>query len=259
MNGKITEFEGNTEKIKILQQEAAKLALDKGEFNKQHGVKYSRERAKNQLLEEQKFEAEKVLSQQTRLLEETKSSVESLTSKKLSLEENIESAKLELQAEMKNFEKMLTDAQSLQVSIPQLEQNKDQMLMQIQDFERESENLSLELSSYEKITIQLKDHYESTIDAIFKDKTSRNWLERGEYVTASLVSVDLKSGFLGLSVGKEHGIFKDKLFAAYTDGKEICKIRISFAEIDKSVGSIVPLIGEPSKLLQLDEIDLYHL
>ena len=63
--------------------------------------------------------------------------------------------KLELQAEIKNFEKMLTDAQSLQVSIPQLEQNKDQMLMQIQDFERESENLSLELSSYEKITIQL--------------------------------------------------------------------------------------------------------
>ena len=259
LNGKITEFEENTEKIKILQQEAEKLALDKEEFNKQHGVKYSRERAKNQLLEEQKFEAEKVLSQQTRLLEETKSSLESLTSKKLSLEENIESAKLELQAEMKNFEKMLTDAQSLQVSIPQLEQNKDQMLMQIQDFERESENLSLELSSYEKITIQLKDHYESTIDAIFKDKTSRNWLERGEYVTASLVSVDLKSGFLGLSVGKEHGIFKDKLFAAYTDGKEICKIRISFAEIDKSVGSIVPLIGEPSKLLQLDEIDLYHL
>ena len=70
------------------------------------------------------------------MLEETKSSVESLTSKKLSLEENIESAKLELQAEIKNFEKMLTDAQSLQVSIPQLEQNKDQMLMQIQDFER---------------------------------------------------------------------------------------------------------------------------
>ena len=72
------------------------------------------------------------------------------------MEKNIESAKLELQAEIKNFEKMLTDAQSLQVSIPQLEQNKDQMLMQIQDFERESENLSLELSSYEKITIQLK-------------------------------------------------------------------------------------------------------
>ena len=41
LNGKITEFEGNTEKIKILQQEAEKLALDKEEFNKQHGVKYS--------------------------------------------------------------------------------------------------------------------------------------------------------------------------------------------------------------------------
>ena len=59
MNGKITEFEENTEKIKILQQEAEKLASEKKEFNKQHGVKYSRERAKNQLLEEQKFEAEK--------------------------------------------------------------------------------------------------------------------------------------------------------------------------------------------------------
>ena len=117
------------------------------------------------------------------------------------MEENIESAKLELQAEMKNFEKMLTDAQSLQVSIPQLT-NKDQMLMQIQDFERESENLSLELSSYEKITIQLKDHYESSIDAIFREKTSRNWLERGEYVTASLVSVDLKSGFWVFQLGK---------------------------------------------------------
>ena len=58
LNGKITEFEGNTEKIKILQQEAEKLALDKEEFNKQHGVKYP-EKGKDQLLEEQKFEAEK--------------------------------------------------------------------------------------------------------------------------------------------------------------------------------------------------------
>ena len=259
LNGKITDFEENTKNIKILHHEAEMLALDKDEFNKRHGLKYSRERAKNQLLEEQKFEAEKVLSQQTRLLEEAKSSFESLTSKKLSLEKDIENAKLELQAEIKNFEKMLTDAKNIQVSIPQLEQSKDQMLMQIQDIEKRIENLSLELSNYEKITNQLKDHYESSIDAIFRDKTTRNWLEKGEFVTASLVSVDLKSGFLGLSVGKEHGILKDKLFAAYKDGKEICKIRISFAEIDKSVGSIIPLIGEPSKLLQFDEIDLYHL
>ena len=152
---KIQEIDGNTETIKIVQHDAENLAIDNGEYNKQHGVKYSRERAKNQLLEEQKFEAEKVLSQQTRLLEETKSSLESLTSKKLSLEENIESAKLELQAEMKNFEKMLTDAQSLQVSIPQLEQNKDQISCRFRT-RNGIRKFVFKLSSYEKTTIQLK-------------------------------------------------------------------------------------------------------
>ena len=62
-----------------------------------------------------------------------------------------------------------------------------------------------------------------------------------------------------MPVGKEQGVFKDKLFAIYKLDKEICKLRITHSEINKSVASIIPLIGDPVKLMNLDEFALYHL
>ena len=80
LNGKITEFEENTEKNKkFCSQEAEKLALDKEEFNKHYGVKYS-ERAKNQLLESKSLKPKSSFSTNASV-GKTKSSLESLTSR----------------------------------------------------------------------------------------------------------------------------------------------------------------------------------
>ena len=73
--------------------------------------------------------------------------------------------------------------------------------------------MSLELSSYEKITIQLKDHYESTIDAIFKDKTSEIGLKERSMLL--LPSFSRFEEWLFGSFSRERTWnFKDKLFCA---------------------------------------------
>ena len=54
-------------------------------------------------------------------------------------------------------------------------------------------------------------------------RLSRNWLEAGEHIRLSSMEVDLNNGLIGLPVGQEDGVLKDKLFAIRSQGQEICK------------------------------------
>ena len=77
----------------------------------------------------------------------------------------------------------------------------------------ESKLLSEKIEVSARETDILEKHYDATIDALYNDKSSQNWLKKGEHFTVSVLAVDIQSGFLGLLAGKEQGLYEEKVFA----------------------------------------------
>lgn len=257
--GRVGSYDQGTNRIKSIEKETKEILAKLEEFKKEHALKYSSERSKNQRLEEAKFESEKNLSEQTRFLAKTKEDLNNLEETKTVLEKEIVDAKLKLNTETKNISKMESESLRAVQNIPLIERSKTEALSNIQNLEMESKLLSEKIEVSARETDILEKHYDATIDALYNDKSSQNWLKKGDILKVSVLAVDIQSGFLGLLAGKEQGLYEEKLFAVYDQGTEICKLKIVRSELDKSVGAIVPLLGEPVKLLQLNEIDLHHL
>ena len=257
--GRVGSYDQGTNRIKSIEKETKEILAKLEEFKKEHALKYSSERSKNQRLEEAKFESEKNLSEQTRFLAKTKEDLNNLEETKTALEKEIVDAKLKLNTETKNISKMESESLRAVRNIPLIERSKTEALSNIQNLEMESKLLSEKIEVSARETDILEKHYDATIDALYNDKSSQNWLKKGDILKVSVLAVDIQSGFLGLLAGKEQGLYEEKLFAVYDQGTEICKLKIVRSELDKSVGAIVPLLGEPVKLLQLNEIDLHHL
>lgn len=257
--GRVGSYDQGTNRIKSIEKETKEILAKLEEFKKEHALKYSSERSKNQRLEEAKFESEKNLSEQTRFLAKTKEDLNNLEETKTALEKEIVDAKLKLNTETKNISKMESESLRAVQNIPLIERSKTETLSNIQNLEMESKLLSEKIEVSARETDILEKHYDATIDALYNDKSSQNWLKKGDILKVSVLAVDIQSGFLGLLAGKEQGLYEEKLFAVYDQGTEICKLKIVRSELDKSVGAIVPLLGEPVKLLQLNEIDLHHL
>ena len=228
-------------------------------LNTEHSGRYSSERAKNQDLEVRKLEVDRELQNATFELENIRTEIDRIEEDNDVLSSKIEEAKLSILKVQKDTKNIVEQRSSFAVSIPLIEQNKKDVLSEIENIKINSESLKDKLANYAKVTESLKLHYDSVIQTLIKDRNERNWFEKGEYITIKTISIDLKNGLIGLPVGKEQGVFKDKLFAIYKLDKEICKLRITHSEINKSVASIIPLIGDPVKLMNLDEFALYHL
>lgn len=257
--GRVNSFESGNKRVAEIQKEAATISQQTEKVKKDHAMKFSKERSKNQLLEEEKFEAEREFSNQKSTLEKIKNQIQALEQKSEAIKEEISDAKLKLLTGAKSYEKLSTDFESAKLRIPDIEELKINSLRNIEEVIIEMNNLAEIKSSYASETELLKSHYDRILDSLMEDKASRDWLEEGEKITVPLLSLDLKNGFLGILGGKEQGIYESKLFAVVLDGVQICKLRIVRSELDKSVAAILPLIGEPSKLMKLDEIVLYHL
>ena len=245
--------------IEKILKERDSLVEEKDAFNKEHAVKYSRERVKNQKLEDEKFEATVEESNQQKERDKSASLIADLESSISESEKSIEDLKLQLISEKKDFDELEQTHQLNIAAIPVMQANKDNILNATRNLEDEIVILKDSLENYESVTNRLKEHYDQTTASLFRDKTSRNWLETGEFLRLSYLKVDLNSGILGLPVGQEDGVLKDKLFAIRSKGDEICKIKITHSELNQAVASIIPLFGKPVKLLELDEFDLYHL
>ena len=235
------------------------LIQEKEKFNKEHASRYGRERVKNQKLEEKKFEATVELSTLQKARDESASIIADLET---AIEESQKSSgevKLQIIKVKKDFDELEVNHQANIAEIPAIEVNKNNLLNSTQNLESEIQVLRESLENYEAVTKVLKKHFDQTISSLFRDKTSRNWLEKGEYIRLSYMKIDLNNGLLGLPVGLEDGVLKNKLFAIRSNGDEICKIKITHAELNNAVASIIPLLGQPAKLLTLGEYDLYHL
>ena len=257
--GRVNSFESGNERVAEIQKEAVTISQQREKVKKDHAMKFSKERSKNQLLEEEKFEAEREFSNQNKALEKIKNQIQALEQKSEALKGEISDAKLKLLSGAKSYEKLSTDFESAKLRIPDIEELKINSLRNIEEVIFEMNNLAEIKSFYASETELLKSHYDRILDSLMEDKASRDWLEEGEKISVPLLSLDLENGFLGILGGKEQGIYESKLFAVVLDGVQICKLRIVRSELDKSVAAILPLIGEPSKLLKLDEIVLYHL
>ena len=242
----------------ILKEKDA-LVEEKEKFNQEHASRYGRERVKNQKLEEEKFEATVEQSSQQKARDESASIIADLETAVEENQKSIEELKLQVIKEEKDFDELEAIHQANILAIPAIEINKNNLLDSIQNLESEIQVLNSSLENYGTVTKILKEHFDQTTAALFRDKTSRNWLEKGEYIRLSYIQIDLGNGLLGLPVGQEDGVLKNKLFAIRSNGDEICKIKITHAELNQAVASIVPLLGKPEKLLTISEFDLYHL
>jgi len=245
--------------IQQILQERDALIQEKEKFNKEHALRYSRERVKNQKLEEEKFEATVEQSTQQKARDESASIIAELETAIEESQKSIGEVKLQIINEKKDFDELEVNHQANIAAIPAIGVNKNNLLNSTQNLESEIQVLRDSLENYEAVTKILKEHFDQTTSSLFRDKTSRNWLEKGEYIRLSYMKIDLNNGLLGLPVGQEDGVLKDKLFAIRSNGDEICKIKITHSELNQAVASIIPLLGKPAKLLTVSEYDLYHL
>ena len=240
-------------------EERDKLVQQKDAVNKEHAQRYSRERVKNKQLEDEKFEASLEESNQKKAKDESVSVIEDLKNSISENEKSIESLKLQLIKEKKEYDELVEAHETTVASLPAMEARKDDLLNGTRNLEDEIQMLKSSLENYESVTNRLKEHYDQTTASLFNDKTSRNWLEAGEHIRLSSMEVDLNNGLIGLPVGQEDGVLKDKLFAIRSQGQEICKVKITHSDLNHAVASIIPLLGKPAKLLELSEFQLYHL
>lgn len=240
-------------------EERDKLVQQKDAVNKEHAQRYSRERVKNKQLEDEKFEASLEESNQKKAKDESVSVIEDLENSISENEKSIESLKLQLIKEKKEYDELVEAHETTVASLPAMEARKDDLLNGTRNLEDEIQMLKSSLENYESVTNRLKEHYDQTTASLFNDKTSRNWLEAGEHIRLSSMEVDLNNGLIGLPVGQEDGVLKDKLFAIRSQGQEICKVKITHSDLNHAVASIIPLLGKPAKLLELSEFQLYHL
>ena len=94
--GRVNSFESGNKRVAEIQKEAATISQQTEKVKKDHAMKFSKERSKNQLLEEEKFEAEREFSNQKSALEKIKNQIQALEQKSEAIKEDISDAKLKL-------------------------------------------------------------------------------------------------------------------------------------------------------------------
>lgn len=252
-------YNANRASIARSESNADETRVKIDDFAKEHAARFSRERRKNQELEEQvldlsteKVKIETTFSSQNSEIESLKKEIEEKT-------EDIITLKVELAGFDKKIEAMNQKATLTRQDIPLLQAKLQDIEMQAQREKERSLRISNDLSNYAEITQILKGHFDRTIDALYTEKYDRPWIEKGEMITLSLFSLNLEKGLLALPVGKEIGLEPGAFFSIASLGETICKIKIMESSQNKSVGLIMPLFGQPEKLLSIRSFDLTHL
>jgi hypothetical protein len=229
------------------------------EISKEHAARFSRERRKNQDMEEQilNFSTEKTKLEIT--FSSKNSVINDLKASKEEKEKKILEMKVEIRANAGELASLKQKALDVDQEIPQIEKQIQENEMQSENEKSRSIQVEESLSNYAEITKVLKEHQERTLDSLYSEKYERPWIEEGEMIQLKKFSLDLDKGLLGLPVGQEIGLEPGAFFSIAHLGELICKIRIKEAEQNRSVALIMPLFGNPRKLLELESFDLKHL
>lgn len=245
--------------ISVSEKNLQNLEVEIEEFSKEHAARFSRERRKNQDMEEQilNFSTEKTKLEIT--FSSKNSVINDLKASKEEKEKKILEMKVEIRANAGELASLKQKALDVDQEIPQIEKQIQENEMQSENEKSRSIQVEESLSNYAEITKVLKEHQERTLDSLYSEKYERPWIEEGEMIQLKKFSLDLDKGLLGLPVGQEIGLEPGAFFSIAHLGELICKIRIKEAEQNRSVALIMPLFGNPRKLLELESFDLKHL
>ena len=123
--------------VKIL-QERDELLAEKEAFNKEHAARYSRERVKNQKLEDDKFEASMEESNQKKAKDQSISIIANLENSISESEKSLESSKLKSIEAGKEYEELLDSSAKHCCSIPVMEAKKDNLLNETRNLRMKS-------------------------------------------------------------------------------------------------------------------------
>jgi chromosome segregation ATPase len=259
LNSVITNHNEMQVAISVSEKNLKNLEVEIEEFSKEHAARFSRERRKNQDMEEQilNFSTEKTKLEIT--FSSKNSVINDLKASKEEKEKKILEMKVEIRANAGELASLKQKALDVDQEIPQIEKQIQENEMQCENEKSRSIQVEESLSNYAEITKVLKEHQERTLDSLYSEKYERPWIEEGEMIQLKKFSLDLDKGLLGLPVGQEIGLEPGAFFSIAHLGELICKIRIKEAEQNRSVALIMPLFGNPRKLLELESFDLKHL
>ena len=193
--GKISTFDSVSEEVNKIEKDANAIVLKIENFKNEHATRFSRERSKNQILEEDKSDAERNFLKQNNSLEKMKVDIQEYEKTCEITLEKITEAKIDKVSKSKEFEKLNDDFLNANRIIPEIEVSKNNTQSKIEALEFEIKDLNLRKKNYENQTQILKMHHESVLDSLLADKNSRNWLEEGEQITVFLMSINLKNVF----------------------------------------------------------------
>jgi len=249
LRGELSDMKSQIEQMELAVKEAKMGQIDK----------LNREKRKNSELEEASNAMADEITDLERKRDEVKINSEVAATTESELSAEIQASKLSIagvDAEIRTAEQ---NVRNLTLSIPSLQQEIVNLENLITEQGQRKFQLENTLKTYEKETNILKEHYDCTVTALKKDFYEHPWLERGERVSVSSSDLDLESGILMLSVGKREGIEKKMLFSVRSKGKNICQIRIKEVAYDHCVAMIIPLMGTPKDLEEINNFDLIYL
>ena len=245
--------------IADIEKKALELELEAKKHNQEHTGRFSIERNRNQQLEEDQFKFSREESKQRQTLEEEQKTVQEMEDSLASLSNLIEDAKINLNKDEKEIIALREESDKLKNSLPVMEESMNDLRTAILEQVGLAQKLDEQLANYESTTKVLQEHFERNVQAFVRDKREKPWFHKGKSITVRNASLDLESGLLALPVGKDHGVEMDRVLSVQSLNREICKIKITQATLRNSIAHIIPLVGEPERLLNLSEFDLYHL
>lgn len=238
-------------KTKIKETSVAVAEAFKGQEDK-----LAREKRKNAELEESENGKVKETGDLNRKRDGMKIVLDEKLEQVGQLAANIQKTKVSLAGIDKEISQQRVSLRDLTLSLPALDESLTDLGRQISEEVRRRDSLNQKILSYDEETDILKSHFELTISALQKDFYQRPWLERGEKVSVSFSNVDLNSGILMLPIGKNYGLEEKMRFLVRARSKSICQIRIKAVSYDHSVAMIVPLVGNPNMLMEVNNFDL---
>lgn len=255
----VSENESTAREINHIQ----KSILQTGSKIKEQALEISsnlmRQKTRNEDLSEEISEFRKSSQQSIEKLEETKAQIKKLEDAISNMEEEIASSEeREKEAEAKLQDK-LQAIQTLRSEIPQISQKIEDKKFETRDFENRSNDISDRLIVYSEITKILRQHYLDTVSDMRTYARERPWIEKGESLSIRLGKVDLASGYIALPEGGTVGLREDMYFSIFHLQEEISKIRIKKVFRTHALAEVIPLVGNPHKLLEIREVDLVAL
>ena len=158
-----------------------------------------------------------------------------------------------LEAEIAQVEET---AGGLRVANPAARGAVEQMRNEIRDQNNLTEEIQRELRDYKHETDHLRVHFASILQALGKDAKNPSWITIGKTVRTRIERLSMETGMLVLPLGITHGMRDEMRFFVSKKGKRVGQLVIKDAGLAHSVANIVPLIGNPTKLREKDEVEI---